>query len=208
MEIAPSHSFVDGAVASSNGTSPDASRSDPEPHPQARSGHRRRRRAIGVARSAGTGAARLPVIQFNAERWRPYNRVKLTPFLAGEVQIGLVYQPNLFPAAAPVTQYTGQTHPRDRPRSQDGRKSVRPPLALFEAGPLPWLARAYPAHSRPRPGRRLSLPQFRRRRAFGRAQHALAPHRGDRRRPARPGSRARHGACARSTPSSSSTRPI
>ena len=51
----------------------------------------------------------LPVIQFNAERWRPYNRLKLTPFLAGEVQIGVVYQPNLFPAAARVTQYTGQT---------------------------------------------------------------------------------------------------
>ncbi|MGE0563445.1 MAG: FAD-dependent oxidoreductase [Pseudolabrys sp.] len=51
----------------------------------------------------------IPVIQFNAERWRPYNRLKLTPFLAGEVQIGIVYQPNLFPAGARVTQYTGQT---------------------------------------------------------------------------------------------------
>ena len=36
----------------------------------------------------------IPLIQFNAERWRPYNRLKLTPFLAGEVQIGIVYQPN------------------------------------------------------------------------------------------------------------------
>ncbi|HTS39114.1 MAG TPA: FAD-dependent oxidoreductase [Xanthobacteraceae bacterium] len=51
----------------------------------------------------------IPVVQFNAERWRPYNRLKLTPFLAGEVQIGVVYQPNLFPATARVTQYTGQT---------------------------------------------------------------------------------------------------
>jgi nitrite reductase (NADH) large subunit len=51
----------------------------------------------------------IPVVQFNAERWRPYNRLKLTPFLAGEVQIGVVYQPNLFPADARVTQYTGQT---------------------------------------------------------------------------------------------------
>ena len=51
----------------------------------------------------------VPVIQFNAERWRPYNRLKLTPFLAGEVQIGIVYQPNLFPAQARVTQYTGQS---------------------------------------------------------------------------------------------------
>ena len=51
----------------------------------------------------------IPVILFNAERWRPYNRLKLTSFLAGEVQIGVVYQPNLFPAGARVTQYTGQT---------------------------------------------------------------------------------------------------
>lgn len=51
----------------------------------------------------------IPVILFNAERWQPYNRLKLTPFLAGEVQIGVVYQPNLFPAGARVTQYTGQT---------------------------------------------------------------------------------------------------
>jgi nitrite reductase (NADH) large subunit len=50
-----------------------------------------------------------PVVLFNAERWRPYNRVKLTPFLAGEVQIGRVYQANVFPAGAPVTQYNGQT---------------------------------------------------------------------------------------------------
>ncbi|MFA6266055.1 MAG: FAD-dependent oxidoreductase [Pseudolabrys sp.] len=51
----------------------------------------------------------IPVVQFNAERWRPYNRLKLTPFLAGEVQIGIVYQPNLFPPNARVAQYTGQT---------------------------------------------------------------------------------------------------
>jgi nitrite reductase (NADH) large subunit len=51
----------------------------------------------------------VAVLQFNAERWKPYNRLKLTPFLAGEVQIGIVYQPNLFPANARVTQYTGQT---------------------------------------------------------------------------------------------------
>lgn len=49
------------------------------------------------------------VVLFNAERWRPYNRLKLTPFLAGEVQIGVVYQPNLFPVGARITQYTGQT---------------------------------------------------------------------------------------------------
>jgi nitrite reductase (NADH) large subunit len=51
----------------------------------------------------------IPVVLFNAERWRPYNRVKLTPFLAGEVQIGRVYQGNVFPAGANITQYDHQT---------------------------------------------------------------------------------------------------
>jgi len=50
----------------------------------------------------------IPVVLFNAERWRPYNRVKLTPFLAGEVQIGRVYQGNVFPAGADITQYDNQ----------------------------------------------------------------------------------------------------
>ena len=50
----------------------------------------------------------LPVVLFNAERWAPYNRVKLTPFLAGEVQIGRVYQENVFAPGALVTQYDCQ----------------------------------------------------------------------------------------------------
>jgi NADPH-dependent 2,4-dienoyl-CoA reductase/sulfur reductase-like enzyme/bacterioferritin-associated ferredoxin len=49
----------------------------------------------------------LPAVLLNAERWRPYNRIKLTPFLAGEVQIGAVYQSNVFPENAPITQYNG-----------------------------------------------------------------------------------------------------
>jgi nitrite reductase (NADH) large subunit len=51
----------------------------------------------------------LDVILFNAERWRPYNRLKLTPFLAGEVQIGKVYQQDLFQPGSHVVQYDGQT---------------------------------------------------------------------------------------------------
>lgn len=51
----------------------------------------------------------LPVLLFNAERWAPYNRVKLTSFLAGEVQIGRVYQSDVFSPGAPITQYDGQT---------------------------------------------------------------------------------------------------
>src|SRR5712691_316629 len=50
----------------------------------------------------------FPVVLFNAERWPPYNRIKLTPFLAGEVQIGRVYQGDVFSPGAPVTQYDCQ----------------------------------------------------------------------------------------------------
>ncbi len=49
------------------------------------------------------------VILFNAERWRPYNRLRLTPFFAGEIQIGRVYQERAFPDDAPIVQYHGQT---------------------------------------------------------------------------------------------------
>lgn len=45
------------------------------------------------------------VTLFNAERWQPYNRVKLTPLLAGEIQIGQVYQSNEYPGPGKVTQY-------------------------------------------------------------------------------------------------------
>ncbi len=54
------------------------------------------------------GKRDIPVTLMNAERWQPYNRVKLTPFLAGEVQVGQVYQPVSFTGQAPVKIYTGQ----------------------------------------------------------------------------------------------------
>jgi len=50
----------------------------------------------------------IVVTLLNAERWQPYNRVKLTPLLAGEVQIGQVYQPVTFKGDGPVKIYTGQ----------------------------------------------------------------------------------------------------
>lgn len=49
------------------------------------------------------------VTLFNAERWQPYNRVKLTPLLAGDVQFGQVYLEPNFPEDARFVQYTG--HP-------------------------------------------------------------------------------------------------
>jgi len=47
------------------------------------------------------------VVLFNAERWLPYNRIKLTPFLTGEVQIGQVYQPESLAPGARISRYDG-----------------------------------------------------------------------------------------------------
>jgi NAD(P)H-nitrite reductase large subunit len=48
----------------------------------------------------------LDAIVFNAERWLPYNRVKLTPLLSGDVQLGQVSQPLTFPGPGRVTLYS------------------------------------------------------------------------------------------------------
>lgn len=47
------------------------------------------------------------VVLFNAERWRPYNRVKLTPLLAGEAQMGQIYASDYFPRPGKVHRYDG-----------------------------------------------------------------------------------------------------
>lgn len=63
----------------------------------------------GIRAAECLSANDVPVIIFNAERWQPYNRVKLTPLLSGDVQVGQVYlEPNL-PKDANVKQYT--SHP-------------------------------------------------------------------------------------------------
>lgn len=45
-------------------------------------------------------------ILFNAERWKPHNRVKLTPLLSGDVQLGQVTQPHQFPGPGKVALYS------------------------------------------------------------------------------------------------------
>jgi nitrite reductase (NADH) large subunit len=92
------------------------------------------------------------VILFNAERWQPYNRVQLTPFFAGEVQLGRVFHLDAFAADAPVTRYTGQTIVRiERPakfvENQLGRRWSYSKLVLC-LGSRP--------HIPPIPGRELS----------------------------------------------------
>jgi nitrite reductase (NADH) large subunit len=47
------------------------------------------------------------VVLFNAERWRPYNRVKLTPLLAGEAQLGTIFLSDHFPRPGRVDRYDG-----------------------------------------------------------------------------------------------------
>lgn len=47
------------------------------------------------------------VVLLNAERWRPYNRVKLTPLLAGEAQLGQIYASEHFPRPGTVHRYDG-----------------------------------------------------------------------------------------------------
>lgn len=64
---------------------------------------------VGIRVAQELAARQIPVTIFNAERWQPYNRVKLTPLLAGDVQVGQVYLEPNFPASAKVVQYT--SHP-------------------------------------------------------------------------------------------------
>lgn len=63
----------------------------------------------GLRAAEQLNAQGVPVIIFNAERWQPYNRVKLTPLLSGDVQIGQVYQKPHFPNPDLIKQYS--THP-------------------------------------------------------------------------------------------------
>lgn len=43
----------------------------------------------------------------NAERWRPYNRVKLTPLLAGEAQLGQIYSSEYAPRPGRIDRFDG-----------------------------------------------------------------------------------------------------
>lgn len=47
------------------------------------------------------------VTLLNAERWRPYNRVKLTPLLAGEAQLGQIYSSEYAPRPGRIDRFDG-----------------------------------------------------------------------------------------------------
>jgi len=63
----------------------------------------------GVRVTQELARRQIPVVLFNAEHWQPYNRVKLTPFLAGDVQLGQIYLPLTFPHGSNVTVYSGHS---------------------------------------------------------------------------------------------------
>lgn len=62
---------------------------------------------VGHRVAGDLARAGLPVVQFNAERWQPYNRIKLTPLLSGEVQMGQVYQPSAIRDVPSYQRYDG-----------------------------------------------------------------------------------------------------
>lgn len=62
---------------------------------------------VGVRMAQELSKRAAHVVIYNAERWQPYNRVKLTPLLAGEAQLGAVYQSDYFPRPGRVDRYDG-----------------------------------------------------------------------------------------------------
>ncbi|MEM1361336.1 MAG: FAD-dependent oxidoreductase [Pseudomonadota bacterium] len=61
----------------------------------------------GLRAARQLSAAGKTVFLFNAESDRPYNRVKLTPLLAGDVQFGDILLPESFPGPGEVTVFHG-----------------------------------------------------------------------------------------------------
>ncbi len=60
----------------------------------------------GIRAAQELSRADCRAILFNAERWQPYNRVKLTPLLSGDVQLGQVQQPVQFPGPGKIALYS------------------------------------------------------------------------------------------------------
>ena len=100
----------------------------------------------------------IDVVLFNAERWLPYNRVKLTPLLAGNVQLGQVSQPLTFAGSGHVTLYSDHSildidRQRKTVTGRFGREWSYSKLAICTG------SRAHiPPISGQRPARRLHLP--------------------------------------------------
>lgn len=64
---------------------------------------------VGIRTAQELSRLGAEVVVLNAERWLPYNRVKLSTLLAGDAQIGQVMQPLGFPAPGRVLLYSDQS---------------------------------------------------------------------------------------------------
>jgi len=63
----------------------------------------------GIRAAQELSRAGRDAIVFNAERWSPYNRVKLTPLLSGDVQLGQLSLSLEFPGPGKIAVYSGQS---------------------------------------------------------------------------------------------------
>lgn len=64
---------------------------------------------VGIRTAQELSRLGLECVVLNAERWLPYNRVKLSTLLAGDAQIGQVMQPLGFPGPGRVLLYSDQS---------------------------------------------------------------------------------------------------
>lgn len=64
---------------------------------------------VGIRTAQELSRHGIDCIVINAERWQPYNRVKLTPLLCGDAQLGQVMQPLTFPGPGAVRLYSEQS---------------------------------------------------------------------------------------------------
>ena len=62
---------------------------------------------MGIRAAQELSSHGYDVILFNSERWQPYNRVKLSPFLCGEVQLDQILQRDDFDGPGYVKRYDG-----------------------------------------------------------------------------------------------------
>ena len=63
---------------------------------------------VGIRLAQELTRRAIDCVVFNAERWQPYNRVKLTPLLSGDAQIGQVMQPPPLAGPGAVQLFNGQ----------------------------------------------------------------------------------------------------
>lgn len=64
---------------------------------------------VGIRAAQDLCRRGIDCVVINAERWQPYNRVKLTPLLAGDAQLGQILQPRVFRGPGKVDLFSSQS---------------------------------------------------------------------------------------------------